>query len=211
MSTRSGDSGIFFPSEASCWCALLCDNDGHVIHDFGGRLLGASVSNPTQTLADLIESGSLVDFLDTVRNCGVTRGWEMRIRYGGSALSILLHGFQTPQGILIFAPLPPFPPKQGDVRTSDFPRATPLKTGKAMKRRPSLFEVAHDLQNPISSIISACEYLAGYSRGNLNSEQSEVISGIESSAATLLQLSRRLSEEAPRRVRRTSGDAGGSK
>jgi signal transduction histidine kinase len=211
MPLRSGDPGIFFPNEASCWCALLCDNDGHVILDFGERRSDASASIPARTLIGLIESGSLADFLESVRTCGVTRGWEMRIHYGGSALRILLHGFQTPQGILVFAPLPPYPAKQADVLTSDFRPLAPLRAGRAMKRRPSLFEVAHELQNPISSIIGACEYLATYYRENLNSDQSEMISGIESSAATLLRLSRRLSEAAPRRVRRASGDAASSK
>lgn len=56
-----------------------------------------------------------------------------------------------------------------------------------------LIEVAHDLQNPISSIISACEYLAAYSH-HPNRVQLEMIAGIEASATTLLQLSARISE-----------------
>jgi len=62
-----------------------------------------------------------------------------------------------------------------------------------------LLEAAHDLQNPISALISTCEYLAAYSPGNLNPEQLEMIAGIESSAATLLLNSRRISELARRR------------
>jgi K+-sensing histidine kinase KdpD len=56
-----------------------------------------------------------------------------------------------------------------------------------------LIEVAHDLQNPISSIISACEYLAAYSR-RPSRAQLEMIAGIKASAATLLELSGRISK-----------------
>jgi K+-sensing histidine kinase KdpD len=56
-----------------------------------------------------------------------------------------------------------------------------------------LIEVAHDLQNPISSIISACEYLAAYSH-RANRVQLEMIAGIEASASTLLRLSTRISD-----------------
>jgi len=194
MPLRSGDTGIFFPHEASCWCALLCDKDGRVIHNFGGPRSGAAESIPARSLMGLLESGGLADFLDTVRTCGVTRGWEMRIHYGGVARKILLHGFQTPQGFLIFAPLPPHTAHE---RTSRSAGSTPVSRSKKNPPKEdtfNLFQIAHNLQNPVSSIISACEYLVTYSRENLNTEQVEMIVGIESAAAALLELSRRLSE-----------------
>jgi signal transduction histidine kinase len=55
-----------------------------------------------------------------------------------------------------------------------------------------LLTAIHDLKNPISSIIGSCEYLAEYSRGNLEPDQLEMIGGIEASARTLLQLTGKL-------------------
>ncbi len=192
MPSRSRDSGTSFFDETSCWCAFLCDNDGHVTHHFGVlRRRGSSESIPTRSLIRLIESGELVEFLETVRACGVTRGWEIRIQHDGTTLKILLHGFQTPQGILVFAPLPSLamtlkPGRSAGVMNSG--------AGENDEDTSGLFEVAHDLHNPISSIVSACEYLTEYSQENLNTEQKEMIAGIESAAETLLQISRRLFE-----------------
>ncbi len=59
-----------------------------------------------------------------------------------------------------------------------------------------LIEVAHDLQNPISSILSACEYLSAYSEDP--TAQMEMVAGIQASAATLLQLSGRILQLAGR-------------
>ena len=64
----------------------------------------------------------------------------------------------------------------------------------------SLSHAIHDLKNPISSIISACEYLAGYSQENLDSEQLQMITEIESSARTLLQVAGRIAEIANRQA-----------
>lgn len=55
-----------------------------------------------------------------------------------------------------------------------------------------LLTAIHDLKNPISSIIGSCEYLAEYSRENLEPDQLEMIGGIETSARTLLQLTGKL-------------------
>src|SRR5271168_778076 len=104
---RSGDSVISLTNEASCCCAFLCDEDGHVVQDFGEQRPGSRESISAHSLVDLIERGSLADFIETVRARGVTFGWETQIRYGGSARGLLLHGFQTPCGILIFAPVAP--------------------------------------------------------------------------------------------------------
>ena len=57
-----------------------------------------------------------------------------------------------------------------------------------------LLAAIHDLKNPISSIIGSCEYLSEYSRENLKPDQLEMITGIETSAQTLLQLAGRLFE-----------------
>jgi signal transduction histidine kinase len=193
MSIRSRVSGIFFPHESSCWCVLLCDKDGRVIHDFGERGPAIAQSIPARSLIGLLESGGLADFLDTVRTCGVTRGWEMKIHYGGTARKILLHGFQTPQGYLIFAPLPPYPAKSKASRSTDSAAVTRPRKKAVKEDTVGLSELAHNLRNPVSSIISACEYLASYSPENLNREQREMLAGIESAAAALLQLSSRLS------------------
>jgi hypothetical protein len=194
MPLRSKDSGIFFPHEASCWCALLCGSDGRVIHSFGERRAGALESIAARSLIGLLESGGLGAFLDTVRTCGITRGWEMKIHYGGGTRKILLHGFQTPHGILVFAPLPPVPAKLRLSRSADSAHDTRSGARARNENTFKLVEVAHNLQNPISSIVSACEYLTTYSQENLNPEQLEMIAGIESAAAALLQLSRRLTE-----------------
>ena len=55
-----------------------------------------------------------------------------------------------------------------------------------------LLTAIHDLKNPISSIIGSCEYLAEYSRENLEPDQLEMIVGIEASARALLQLTGKL-------------------
>jgi hypothetical protein len=205
MPLRSDDAGIFFPNDSSCWCALLCDNDGRIIHDFGKRGKGRIESIALRSLVGLLESGSLAGFLDTVRSCGITRGWELKIHYGGVARKILLHGFQTPQGILVFAPLPPYSEKPAGRRSADSSRVTPPRP-RARKQKDTidLFQVAHNLQNPVSSIVSACEYLVTYSQANLNPEQLEMIAGIESAAAVLLQLSRQLSERVKQGSRATN-------
>jgi hypothetical protein len=65
-------------------------------------------------------------------------------------------------------------------------------------------QVAHDFQNRISSIISACEYLATYSPENLNPDQREMIVQIGSSAATLVELSQEISEYTKTKPQRTT-------
>jgi len=170
--SRRGGSELSFPNEssASC-CAFLCDNDGQIIGDVRAQLPGSSGSASAGSLVTLIEHASLMAFLEAVRTRGVTLGWEMRIHYGGSPRSLLLHGSQTPLGILVLATLTP--------REEDAAR---------------LPNAVHDLNNPISSIISACEYLAVYSQENLTPEQVQMIIEIESAARTLLQLSGRIAD-----------------
>jgi len=182
-------------SGASCCCAFLCDQHGQVIHDFGEQRPDSSESISAHSLLDLMDSRSLADFLEIVRTRGLTLGWEMRVHHGGSDRSLLLHGFQTPCGALVFAPLAPHP--AGETLNSA-PVADP-GTQEDEEGASDLVEAAHDLQNPISSLISACEYLATYSGGSLNPEQLEMIAGIESSAAAVLLHSRRIAELAKRR------------
>jgi|HubBroStandDraft_6_1064221.scaffolds.fasta_scaffold134066_2 hypothetical protein len=143
-------------------------------------------------LITLMDSRSLGEFLENVRSRGITLGWEIRVQHQGSLRSLLLHGFQTPCGALVFASLTA--PPAGEAAL-----VTDAETQEDEGGVTDLVEAAHDLQNPISSLISACEYLAAYSPGNLNAEQLELIAGIESSAATLLLHSRRIAELARRR------------
>jgi signal transduction histidine kinase len=185
------------------WCALLCDKDGRIIRFFQEQRADASKMTPC-SLIGLTEPGALVEFLEAVRTRGVICGWEMTIHYKGTARNILLHGFLTPQGTLVLPVWLVRPPAPQTGQSADpFPVTHPRTRDHARQNR-SLFEVAHDLQNPICSIISACEYLATYSRENLNPDQMEMIAGIGSAAETLLQLSHRLSE----RTKVRSGGAG---
>jgi signal transduction histidine kinase len=187
LSSRAGKRRISFSSEASCCCAFLCDENGHVIDDFGEQRPGSGESLSARLLVSLIESSSLVEFLEAVRTRGIILGWETKVHVDGSARSLLLHGFQTQCGILVFAPMAP-----GSAALTDNRSAEPAALAESTANQ--LFEVAHDLQNPISSISSACEYLAAYSQDNLDPAQLEMIAGIESAAATLLQVSDRLSK-----------------
>jgi signal transduction histidine kinase len=74
----------------------------------------------------------------------------------------------------------------------------------------NLFQVAHDLRNPISSIISACEYLTTYSPEDLQPDQREMIAQIESSAVTLLRLSQQLSKSGKPKSRNAARGESGS-
>ncbi len=172
--------------------AILCDKDGRVILDFGEGRREASQSVAIRSMIGLIESGGLADFLASVRASGVTRSWEMRIQYEGLSHNVLLHGFQTPQGILVFAVLPPRSRAAQGGRPGTSSRVRQDQMTEDEKQLLNVVEVAHDLTNPISSIMSACEYLAAYSQENLNPEQQEMIAEIEFAAATLLRLSQRI-------------------
>jgi hypothetical protein len=195
LSLRTTEGAISLTSGASCCRAFLCNQDGQVIHDFGEQRPDSSESISARSLLDLMDARGLADFLEIVRTRGVTLGWEMRVYHGGSARRLLLHGFQTPCGALVFAPLASL--EAGE--TVDSHPVTDPGTHEDEEGATDLVEAAHDLQNPISSLISACEYLATYTAGNLTPEQQEMIAGIESSAATVLLHSRRISELARRR------------
>jgi light-regulated signal transduction histidine kinase (bacteriophytochrome) len=55
-----------------------------------------------------------------------------------------------------------------------------------------LSRAIHDLRNPVSSIISSCDYLTAYCTETIDPEQMEMISRIEASARTLLDCSERI-------------------
>jgi signal transduction histidine kinase len=144
----------------------------------------------------MIESGGLTDFLEAFHTHRATLGWERMIHHEGSASTLVLHGSQTPCGILVFGYSTPRPATLQNDRAAAFAAVTDSKTRSAADEDAAnlMFTVVHDLKNPISSIISSCEYLREYSQENLNPAQLEIIAGIESSASTLLQLSARLFE-----------------
>jgi hypothetical protein len=183
--------------EASVWSAFLCDNEGRITRDFGGAISARS-------LVDLMESGNLMSFLESVRSLGATSGWQLRIHDGGTVKTLVLHGSLTPCGILVFATLTPCPEcaesephaevKQSLERSGfNCPRDAAVTQCSVLAHQEEetirrLSAVVHDLKNPISSIISSCEYLEGYSQENLEPDQLELIHAIESSARTLLQL-----------------------
>jgi signal transduction histidine kinase len=196
LSSPMGDFKRSFPNETNAsYCAFLCDNNGHIIGDVGEQLLGSNRSITSRSLVDLIEAESLMAFLEAVGTRGATLGWETRIQHGKSASTLLLHGSRTPFGILVFATVTP------RLATLQDDRSVPSATVQGSRTRRNEEHIArllsnalHDLNNPISSIISACEYLVVYSPENLNPEQLQMITEIELSARTLLQLSGRIAD-----------------
>jgi signal transduction histidine kinase len=217
MSAPSGGFGCSVPSETNtfCCCAFLCDNDGQVIRDLGVQLPSSSKPIAAGSLLGLIESGRWLDFLETVRIHGAALRWETKTHYESSARSLQLHGAQTPCGILVFGTL-----TSGSAALKH-DQSTATATGAESSTRSTLtshqhgedipehlLSVAHDLNNPISSIISSCEYLVEYSQENLDTVQVEMIGGIEASARTLLQLSSIISRLCTLRSTLTMTDAG---
>jgi K+-sensing histidine kinase KdpD len=182
------------------------------------QLPSSNESISAHSLVDLIEFGDWMDFLQTVYTYGVALGWEMRIQYGGSARGLQLHASQTPCGILVFAILLSGSPALKQDRSAvSAPAAESLTSSDLISRQSDavnkrdalekheeesaepLLTAVHDLKNPISSIISACEYLTEYSHENLDPVQLDMIRGIESSARSLIQLSGTISRHCRRR------------
>jgi len=182
----------------SCCCAFLCDLDGRILRDFGEQLPFSAESISARSLVSQIKADSLMDFLKSVRARAAIQERKIRIHFGGSAGSLYLLGSPTPLGILVFATLMPVSATGQGGRPAASAN-TGRHTATAANRKPlmnpgedtaSLLAVAvHDLRNPISTIVSSCEYLTGYSPENLNPEQLEMIAGIEASARSLLELS----------------------
>ena len=168
---RSLHRKLSFPAASNpsrCW-AFLCDHDGQVVRDF-------SESVPADSLVSLMEPVNWINFLEAVRIHGAYLE-ERPIQFEGSRSSLLLHGCQTSSGIFAFATL------------------TPTKTSSERDDDANeILKVVHDLNNPISSIVSSCEYLTEYSQENLSPEQLEMIAIIDASARTLLRLSVRIAE-----------------
>jgi hypothetical protein len=191
--TKKTDSSIF--------CAFLCDYNGGITHDFGESISAGS-------LVDLMESCNFMSFLETVRSRGAAPGWEMQIHYKGSARSLMLSGSLTPHGTLVIATVTSCPASSDPHPSSASERLTEATTSSKFSCPvrfagipcPALLRqyeethllmsaVVHNLKNPISSILSSCEYLEGYSQENLEPEQLELIHAIQSAASTLLQIS----------------------
>ena len=218
MSVASGDFGSSWPNKTygSCICAFLCDHDGQIIRDFGELLPNSNESMSALSLIGLMESGSFMDFLQTIRKRGATSASEVGVSYPGSATGLLFKGSQTPGGILVFATLTVDPAVSEQDRPAhsagvtdvtkplpaDNPSSRQSDVGATLaaiiKQQADILEllstVIHDLKNPASSIISACEYLTEYSLENLHPDQLALIDGIESSARDLLQIPGRLSD-----------------
>jgi len=193
--TRDFERSYRNETDAS-FCAFLCENDGRVIGDVGDQLLGSKRCISARLLVGLINSSSLMAFLEAVRTRSVVQGWEMRIQNRRAASSLLLHGSQTPFGILVFGTLTPrAAAMEGD---RSLPSSATVADSRMRRNEEDvakpLSDAIHDLKNPISSIISACEYLGLYSQGNLKPEELQMITAIESSARTILQLSDRIAE-----------------
>lgn len=196
MSSSTHDLERSPPNETNAlYCAFLCENDGRIVGDVGEQLLGSKRPISARSVVGLIKPSRLMAFLEAVRKHRVIQGWEIGIRYRRSAGSLLLRGSQTPSGTLVLATLTPRAAAMEDDRP--LPSAA---VANSMVRKDEedvamlMSNAIHDLKNPISSIISACEYLALYSKRNLNPEELQMITAIESSARSLIQLSDRIAE-----------------
>jgi len=82
-----------------------------------------------------------------------------------------------------------------DAHSSPFsPEELQTKTKRASVRRLLLELAAHDLRNPLSGVLTACQFLIEDAGQRLEPQQSLVLYSIESSARTALQLIQRLEE-----------------
>ncbi|MCX6632420.1 MAG: hypothetical protein NTW28_32850 [Candidatus Solibacter sp.] len=108
----------------------------------------------------------------------------MLIEGAESTGNLQLHGVHTPHGTLLLAALP--------LGLAHVEAESLTQQGEDTAK--ALWPTVHDLRNPISSIIGSCEYLSEYSPENLEPEQREMLSAIETSARTLLGLSAKLYE-----------------
>jgi hypothetical protein len=174
---------------APIWGAFLCDNDGRITRDFGESLSARS-------LVDMIQPRNLANFVETICHRDAAPGWEIKIRYEGSARRLLLQGLLTLRGVLVFATLAPSVARKKRDESAVTVRETmpnragiPQTPALTKQQQETLSAAVHDFKNPISCIITSCEYLEGYSGENLEPEQLEVIRAIQASAGTLLRLS----------------------
>lgn len=187
--------------EAGC-CVFLCDNDGRVIQDFADSQMSRQALVPAEVVPVLIGPDRMLDFLALVEAARAAPGCEISIGREDPAGTLVMRGTQTPYGTLVFAVLP----ATGEDTTEAIVTGTPLRRhddavarcAALMKQEEDtsriLRETVHDLKNPISSILGSCEYLTQYCEEDSIAEHLELISSIETSARTLLQLSARLSQ-----------------
>jgi signal transduction histidine kinase len=184
--------------ESYCRVFLL-DNDGKVIRDFGELEPGPAESLPASSLIGLVEAGRFADFLKTVRAHGAATP-EMRIPLASAGGSFLFRGSQTPYGILVFARV-----------ASELGDAAPMEEapgpGPVQDVPDLLANLAHDLKNPISGIIGACQFLGEDGPEKLSAAQLRVLASIESSARKLLQIADGLPRHGGAEPRLSSGGA----
>ncbi len=166
-----GDS---LPPGANAWM-FLCDADGQVIRDFVED--PADASSSARSLVARIEPAAWIDFLESARTRGTFLARELKARLDDTDIRLFCGGCPSGVGVLVFAAVMGVPSSSS---SGDF--ASPIS------------KAIHDLNNPISSIISSCDYLTEYAQENLSPEQMEMIGVIESAARTLLRLSARIAE-----------------
>ncbi len=209
MSSFTSASEISVPKQhgPENWYACLAGQDGRVIRDFGDSEAPRKEPASSALLLDLMEPRHWMDFAASVQAHGAMIGFATRISQGPSAGSLLLHGFQTPCGLLILAIFTPdraagdpAPHAERDTAEEWMTRDELVRRANdaaancaAMKKQQEdttelLRDAIHQLKNPISSIIGSCEYLAEYAQDNLELEQRETLSAIEASAQTMLKL-----------------------
>jgi signal transduction histidine kinase len=145
-----------------------------VITDFADRL---SVSVlPAERLVASLNVQEWVHFIECVSSSGVWSAvFELRDLPGPAVLTGgLAHG-----GVLV----------TGQIQQMDEP-------DREAERAVRLRKVIHDLQNPISSIITSCDYLVSYGMDTLEPDQVEMIARMESSARALMRLTHKIREVA---------------
>ena len=210
MSSPAGGNGsrsLQQPSEFA-WTACLCGQDGLVIHDFGVVRTRRELSS--NSLVRRIGAERLADFLAAGSAHSISGGRAMQIESAGSTCNLQLHTIHTQYGILLFAAVPLGFAHVEEEYSTDATGGMPrdelmVQHDDAMARcaamarheedtAKALRSTVHDLTNPISSIIGSCEYLSEYSPENLEPEQREMLSAIETSARMLLGLSAKLYE-----------------
>jgi len=176
------------PMEAGC-CLFLCESDGRVIQDFADSQTSGRALIPAPVLSGLIGHDRMLDFLALIEAGGAAPGSEISIGRESPVGSLVMRGTLTPYGTLVFAVLP----ATEEDTTEAIGRGAPLHRRKEDTSR-TLSQAVHDLKNPISSIIGACEYLTQYCEEDSIAKHLEMISSMEASARMLLELSVRLSQ-----------------
>ncbi len=210
MSPAKSASETCVPNQpgAAYWYAFLSGQDGRVIRDFGHSEASRREPVSSALLLDRMEPGQWADFAASVQASGAIMGFETRISRGPSTGRLVLNGCQTPCGLLVFAILTPDRPAgDPDPEAGNSAVTEPMTRDELIRRANDaaaacdamrkhqedtsrlLRDAIHRLKDPISSIISSCEYLEEYAQDNLEPEQREMIAAIAVSAQTMLELS----------------------